>query len=652
MDIKRPKKCCIKKNNLYLAFLKRRSLLTESRYKNYKNKLTKILRIEKKNYYRQKLEECKANTSETWKILNTIIGKRKSEAKYSNEFIVDNDRVTLDNEEIANHFNNFFVNIGTILSNSIEPCQGTQPTDFLKNQVSESMYMYPVTEKEVSEIVSGCKSKTSYGHDEISMKTVKHVIKQIVRPLTYIFNRSLITGIFPNDMKTAKVIPVFKSGDRLQFSNYRPISLLPQFSKILEKIFNKRLMSFIENHHVLTDGQYGFRSNHSTSLALTEFVEKVTSAIDKQESTIGVFIDLKKAFDTVDHKILLSKLQCYGIRGLALDWIKSYLANRGQYVCYNNSNSELKNIKCGVPQGSILGPVLFILYINDMCEVSKLLNIILFADDTSIFYSTRNIVDITCTVNNELEKLDIWFRVNKLSLNMNKTNFIMFTNKKQLRPTVNIVLNGKNIEQVSHTKFLGVIIDENLTWREQIKTVETKVSKSIGVLYETKDVLDIQALRTLYQSLVEPYMSYCCEIWGNTYPSRVRKLSLLQKKAIRIIYSLDYHGHTSVFFHCSRILKLQDLITHRTMVMLYKANNHCLEGRVQAFFEPTAAVHKYDTRQSKLFYVKKANTTHRLLSITVRGIHVWNGLESNIRQLPSLQQFKKSLKSTLLSSYL
>ena len=199
---------------------------------------------------------------------------------------------------------------------------------------------------------------------------------------------------------------------------------------LLEKIFNKRLMSFIKNHHVLTDGQYGFRSNHSTSLALTEFVEKVTSAIDKQESTIGVFIDLKKAFDTVDHKILLSKLQCYGIRGLALDWIKSYLANRSQYVCYNNSNSELKNIKCGVQQESIMVPVLFILYINDMCEVSKLLNIILFADDTSIFYSTRNIVDITCTVNNELEKLDIWFRVNKLSLNVNKTNFIMFTNKK------------------------------------------------------------------------------------------------------------------------------------------------------------------------------------------------------------------------------
>ena len=261
-------------------------------------------------------------------------------------------------------------------------------------------------------------------------------------------------------------------------------------------------------------------------------------------------------------------------------------------------------------------------------------------------------MDIACTVNNELEKLDIWFRVNKLSLNVNKTNVIMFTNKKQHRPKVNMILNGTNIEQVSHTTFLGVIIDENLTWREQIKTVETKVSTSIGVLYKTKDVLDIQALRTLYQSLVEPYMSYCCEMWGNTYPYRLRKLSLLQKKAIQIIYSFDYHGHTSVFFHCSKILKLQDLITHKTMVTPYKANNHCLESRVQAFFEPTAAVYKHDTRQSKLFYVKKANTTHRLLSITVRGIHVCNGLASNITQLPSLQQFKKSLKSTLLSSYL
>lgn len=646
------KNACIKKNNMYLAFLKNRTELTEIRYKNYKNKLTKLLRLEKKKYYRKKLDDCKTNIRATWKTLNSIIGKRKSDTTYLNKFHVGDNIVVLENKEIANHFNNFFVDIGTKLSNLIEPCPGTKPTDFVKRTVSQSMYMSPVTEQEVLEIVSGCKSKTSYGHDEISMKTVKHVIKQIVQPLIHIFNRSLISGSFPNDMKLAKVIPIFKSGDRFQFSNYRPISLLSQFSKILEKIFNKRLRSFIETQHILTDGQYGFRSNHSTSLALTEFVEKITSAMDKCQSTIGVFIDLKKAFDTVDHNILLSKLQCYGIRGLALAWIKSYLTNRRQYVCYNNSNSEQKEIKCGVPQGSILGPLLFILYINDMCEVSKLLDIILFADDTNIFYSASNTAEVSTVINNELKKLDLWFRANKLSLNVNKTHFIMFNNKKQPRTGVNIVLNGKNIEQVSYTKFLGVTIDENVTWREHIKMVESKVSKNIAVLYKTRHVLDCQALHTLYNSLVEPHMSYCCEIWGNTYQSRLRKLFMLQKKAIRIIYNLNYHDHTSVFFHLSNMLKFHDLVKYKTMIILYKANNHSLNGRVQALFEPTAAIHIHDTRQSKLFYVKKTNTTLRLLSITVKGIKTWNNLPNKLTQLPSLTQFKKAIKLSLLSTYL
>ena len=159
-------------------------------------------------------------------------------------------------------------------------------------------------------------------------------------------------------------------------------------------------------------------------------------------------------------------------------------------------------------------------------------------------------MDMACAVNNELEKLYIWFRVNKLSLNMNKTIFIMFANKTKHRPTVNITLNGRNIEQVSHTKCIGVITDDNLMWREHIKTAETKVSKGIAVLYKTKDVLDIHASSTLYQSLVEPFMSYCCEIWANTYLSRLRKLSVIQKKSIQIIYSFDYHGHTYVLCHC------------------------------------------------------------------------------------------------------
>ena len=203
--------------------------------------------------------------------------------------------------------------------------------------------------------------------------------------------------------------------------------------------------------------------------------------------------------------------------------MKSYISNRRQYVCYNNSNSELKEIKCGVPQGSILGPLLYILYINDTCGVSKLLHIILFPDDTKHFYSASNIDDVSNVVNNELKQLGLWFRANKLSLSVNKTNFIMFNYKRQPRKDVHKVLHGTNNESVTHIKFLGVAVDENLTWREQIK-----VSKSIAVLYKAMHVLDCQALHTLYQSLVEPRVSYCCEIWGSIYQSRLRKLFLLQ----------------------------------------------------------------------------------------------------------------------------
>ena len=239
-----------------------------------------------------------------------------------------------------------------------------------------------------------------------------------------------------------------------------------------------------------------------------------------------------------------------------------------------------------------------------MCDVSKLLHIILFAADTIMFYSASNIDAVTNVVNNELKQLGLWFRENKLSLNVNKANFIMFNNKKQPRTDVHIVLNGTNIEQVTYTTFLGVTIDENLTWREHIKTVETKVSKSIAVLYKIMHVLDCQALHILYQSLIEPHMSYCCEIWGSTYQSRLKKLFVLQKKTIRIIYNFNYHDHTSVFFHSSNMLKLHDLVIYKTMIILYEANDHSLNGRVQAFFKPTEAIHMYGTRQSKLFYVK------------------------------------------------
>ena len=294
------------------------------------------------------------------------------------------------------------------------------------------------------------------------MSLVKLVIEGISKPLTHICNLSFQTGSFPNQMKIAKVIPLYKNGSKHLFTNYRPVSLLPQFSKILEKLFNSRLDSFLERHNVLSESQYGFRTKRSTSQALMESIERITDAIDNHQYAIGIFIDLRKAFDTINHNILINKLEKIGIRGMAIDWIKSYLDRRKQFVKLGNHSSNCFDIACGVPQGSVLGPKLFLLYINDICQVSRLLSMVLFADDTNVFCSGDDLDTLQKNINEELYKLKLWFDWNKLSLNVSKTKF-MFFGRFRLNTQLKIEIDGVAIEQVHKIKFLGVTIDDKLS---------------------------------------------------------------------------------------------------------------------------------------------------------------------------------------------
>ena len=521
---------CKKKNLLYKKILKDRNKDSEIKYKKYKNKLTNIIRTSKKDYYHKLLDYHKNNIQGTWKTLNSIIKNGTGKDGYPNYFKNKN-KIMENPKEIANEFNNFFVNVGPNLANEIEePREKDGLDEKLINLNPHSIFISSVNQQEILQIVNKFKNKKSTDHTDIDMMIVKNIIETVVSPFTHICNLSFETGIFPEKMKTAKVIPIFKCGDKQELTNYRPISLLSQFSKILEKLFVERLDNFIEKHHLLSNHQYGFRANRSTSMAVVELVENITKAIDNTEYTIGVFIDLKKAFDTIHHNILLKKMHRYGIRGIALSWLESYLKDRKQFVHFNGADSETRQATFGVPQGSVLGPKLFILYINDICEALKEMKCVLFADDTSLYSSGADLGRLLHEVESDLKILNKWFDINKLSLNISKTNFIIFGNKKTYVP-INLTINGIKLEQTNQTKFLGIIIDNKLTWKPHIDTLKRKLSKIIAILYKLKGLINKEFLQTLYCSLFFPYLIYCVEVWGNTYKTIIHPIYMLQKKS-------------------------------------------------------------------------------------------------------------------------
>ena len=319
-----------------------------------------------------------------------------------------------------------------------------------------------------------------------------------------------------------------------------------------------RLLEFLNKHKILNKFQFGFRNMHSTCMALITLLDNLRNALDSGNCAVGMFLDFQKAFDTVNHKILLGKLNCYGIRGIALDWFSSYLRNRSQTVVYNEQESEMKETLCGVPQESILGPLLFLLYINDLPSVSKLFMPILFADDTNLFCNGPNLNELIEKINGELKLIYKWVNVNKLSLNIEKTNFMLFTPKNFSCLKETVVIDNHPIKEVCHIKFLGVIIDNKLKWKDHIDYISKKIAKGIGVIIKAWKVFDKTTLLSIYNSLILPYNGYCIHIWGNAYQTHLQKLHVLQNKIVRIIAGVPRRTSSDHLYCELNILKLKN----------------------------------------------------------------------------------------------
>ena len=652
------KRSCRKKSRLQKKYKKYPNIVNKIKYKNYRKTLRICILNAEKEYHHSKLINAASDMRKTWNTLNTIINKSVNS---SNTITLNiNNTLIHDPKTIVNKFNDFFVHIGSTLASQI-PASNKSINDFLPSSNQNSILLHETDKTEVSQIIKKLQNKYSAGLDGIPINIIKFASNFVSEPLSKIINCSLINGIFPQNLKEAKVIPIFKSGDSTALNNYRPISMLNSFSKVFEKVIFLRLTDFLNKHDFFYHKQFGFRQDYSTSSAIIKFHEFITDSIEKNEIPVSIMIDFSKAFDTVDHQVLIKKLYRIGIRGIALSLISNYLTNRIQKVFYKDILSSPLEVTCGVPQGSILGPLLFLIYINDIFRSSSILKFILYADDTTILFSTKSLNNINTILNAELDKVAEWLKANKLSINVAKTNVIIFNKCQTQSNTLQIFINNLLVNQVNSIKFLGVEINSDLNWKDHIKTITSKIARSLGIIGRIRHKLTSKAAMLLYDTLILSHITYCSIIWGSTYKTSLAKMYNIQKKALKLCYEpktffnnkrkCTPHNHanaaksSSIFKTCNK-LSIYSIIKCQTAIFVYKTLNKLSPPCFHSLFKSVPFVHSHSTRfhENNNLFITQARSNYKKFAISVRGPLLWNSLPPEIKNSDSLSIFKTKIK--------
>ena len=478
------------------------------KYRNYNKSLKKLITTAKYSYYSKKFVNCNGNMKKTWQIINEIRGKSikniKPLFKYKNDIITDK-------KEIANKFNEYYASMAENMNNSvndeIDNNRENTPSfqSYMDKQSEDSIYLSDCTEEEVWTTIRNLENGKS---SDIPIKLIKNCAPVITPILTKYFNRFMQTGDFPNILKIGKITSIFKKDDQEKFENYRPISTLPIFGKIFEKLIYSRLYSYLTTKGILYEKQFGFRKSHSCSHALNYSISEITKFLYENKHVIGIYIDLSKAFDTIDHGKLLHKLYRYGIRGNAYLLLKNYLSNRLQYTHVLGEDSNKLLVKYGVPQGSVLGPLLFLIYINDIPNCSKFGTFVMFADDTNIFVMGETIDDAYTKANCVLNCICEYMLANQLHINTTKTCYMRFQPVRsegfgldKLFSENKLEIMGVPIKYVNSTRFLGVVIDNELSWLPQIQKLTQKLNCQIGAITRIKANIPRKFHKDLYHTL-------------------------------------------------------------------------------------------------------------------------------------------------------
>ena len=521
-------------------------------FDDYRRVLKAVINAAKHTYDCNRITESMNDRKKTWQIINELRGKTKKAIKPS--IVIDNKKI-LDRRVICNEFNKYFNSIASVLNDSIadsdlSSSKFTSFEAFMMPSNKNSIFLDDCSVDELLEIVSELDNNKS---SDIPIRIIKKSAHIICPYLTAYFNACMADGSFPEVLKVGKVTPIFKKGNSEEVGNYRPVSTLPIFGKIFEKIIYSRIYNFALSQNILDRNQFGFRKSYSTSHAVNVSVKIIQDSIKKKNHVLGIFIDLSKAFDTIDHATLLTKLNRYGVRGNANSLIKSYLSGRSQYTEIHGEKSDPLTITYGVPQGSVLGPLLFLLYINDIANCSDLGIFILFADDTNIFIEGASIEEAYKKGNIVLQLVKEYMMHNKLHINMSKCCYIHFKPKtNSLDNSQNMLyIDGIPIKKTTTARFLGVVIDEQLSWQPHVAALRQKLGYASATLNRIRDSVPKELHCDLYHTLFESHLTYCISVWGDASSSTTRPIFTSQKHCIRILFG-DKNAYLEKFRTCAR----------------------------------------------------------------------------------------------------
>lgn len=511
---------------------------------------------------------------------------------------------------------------------------------------SATFFMAPINAIEVVLMIQRLKSSNSTGHDEVSNNLLKKCKYEICDIVAYLINKSVENGVFPETLKLAKILPVFKKGDKNTYSNYRPISLLCSLSKLFELNMRDQIVAFFERQNLFSPSQHGFLKGRSTETALCEFTQNIVDSLDGKFKMGCIFVDFSRAFDCVNHELLLLKLCRWGIRGLPLELFKSYLNNRQQYVVINSTKSEKLSVEMGVPQGSILGPVLFLVYINDLLELLHTtfadISVIAYADDTNVLVKGKDYDRLTDLTEEVYLCIMNWTKKNMLALNVQKTVVMKF-HIKNSNDEFSIFNNNDDLylRSTNAVRFLGIMVDHRLHWDPQVDDLCGRLKKSCYALKFMSNFSNINMLLSLYYSTFNSHLRYGILCWGNC--TTANRVFILQKFAIRIIANLKYRQSCRQAFHDLGILTLVSLYIYEACIFVYKNKRSFSENRVE---------HVYSTRFKTSLLPVQHRTTFYQKNFIYMGCKFFNSLDINLQNAPSLSVFKTRMRRFLVEKTL